>query len=492
MTLGMALAASEPVRVAREAIAEEQAWLVGGAVRDALLGREIADVDLAVAPGKERELAQRISAAGGGHAFVFSHQWRTWRVVPPGGGWQVDLTPLHGPEGGGEQVSIEDDLRGRDFTVNAMAMALSATGPVAVPDQLIDPCGGLDDLEARSLQVASPESFSRDPLRVLRAARFAAELGFEVAGPSAELARAEAARAGEPAGERQFVELRALVGGADPVRGLAVLDELRATPAILPELHALRGVGQNPYHHLDVHGHTIEVLKRLLELEHDLEPYAGEHAAELAAILAEPLADELTRGQALRFGALFHDLGKPATRRVGEDGRVLFLGHDQVGAEIVSGLCRRLRTSNRLSSYLEDICRHHLLLGFLVHSRPLSRRATYDYLVTTAPDSACVTLLTIADRLATQGERTRREAIEAHLELARELVGEALAWRRRGPPKPAIRGDELAAELQIDPGPELGRLLRELEAAAFTGEATTREQALAVARRLVQDTDAAG
>jgi poly(A) polymerase len=106
----------------------------------------------------------------------------------------------------------------------------------------------------------------------------------------------------------------------------------------------------------------------------------------------------------------------------------------------------------------------------------------WEYLRATEPESVDVTLLTVADRLATQGERTRPEAIGAHLELAREMIAEGLAWRRDGPPKPPIRGDELAAELGIEAGPELGRLMTEIEAAQFAGEVSTREDAVALAR----------
>ena len=477
MSLGERLEASAPVRVARDALSGEEAWIVGGAIRDALLGRGFRDLDLSVAPGSEREVAQRVAAAAGGHAFVFSREWRTWRAAWPDGAVHVDVTPVHGG-------SIEDDLRGRDFTVNSMALAIAAANRSATADDLVDPFGGVADAAARSLRATSRESFSSDPLRVLRAARLVAELRFEVAAPSAELARAEASRAGEPAGERQLAELAALVASADPLAGLRTLDELGATSSILPELERLRGVEQNPYHHLDVHGHTIEVLARLLAVERDLDAYAGEHAEAVREVLGEPLADGLTRGEALRLGAVFHDVGKPETRSINEEGRILFIGHDRAGARIVGEMCGRLRSSRRLRSYLQGICLNHLRLGFLVHERPLSPRSVYDYLLATDPDSVCVTLLTIADRLATQGERTRSEAIESHLELARRMLGEALAWRRDGRPRAPVAGDELAAALEIEPGPELGRLLGELEAAVFAGEATTREEAIELARSL--------
>jgi poly(A) polymerase len=218
------------------------------------------------------------------------------------------------------------------------------------------------------------------------------------------------------------------------------------------------------------------VLERLIELE------AGAEGA-LREQLDEPLADELPRGVAARRAALLHDIGKPATHDVRDDGRVTFMGHDRLGEEMVREISRRLRTSERLSRFLQAVTRHHLVLGFLVHERPLDRRAVHRYLKRTAPVEVEVTLLSCADRLATRGKNAER-AIDAHLELAHELMPAALEWRRNGPPRLPIRGDELAAELGIEPGPELGRLLAELEEAAYAGEISDRDDAVELGRRL--------
>src|SRR5262249_10367258 len=197
------------------------------------------------------------------------------------------------------------------------------------------------------------------------AARLAAELGLEIEPETMRLARAAAPSAADPAGERQLAELRQLLGGPDPLRGLALLDELDLTAGVLPEVERLRGVEQGPNHHLDVHGHTLAVLEHTLEVEADLGRFAGDRAEEAAALLAEPLADEMSRGTALRFGALLHDIGKPDTRaEVG--GFVGFRGHDRSGAEIVRAICDRLRASRRLSQHLQGLTLHHLRLGFLV------------------------------------------------------------------------------------------------------------------------------
>jgi poly(A) polymerase len=203
-------------------------------------------------------------------------------------------------------------------------------------------------------------------------------------------------------------------------------------------------------------------------------------------VLDEPLADELTRGEALRFGALLHDIGKPATYSVREDGRVTFVGHDRLGQDMVRDICRRLRTSDRLSRFLEGLTRHHLVLGFLVRRRPLDRREVYRYLRRTSPVEVEVTLLSCADRLATRGKNAER-AIDAHLELARELMPAALDWRSSGPPRLPLRGDELAREAGIEPGPELGRILEELQEAAYAGEVASRDEAVALARQLRQN-----
>jgi putative nucleotidyltransferase with HDIG domain len=471
VTLADRLSASPTVDSVRRALeGGEDAWIVGGAVRDAALDRAVGDLDLAVAadPGAA---AKAIARNGGGHAFELSAEFETWRAVAVDHAWQVDVAALRG-------AGIEADLAERDFTIGAVAIPLGGGDP-------LDPHGGLADLDRRVLRAVGERSFSADPLRLLRAARLATELELEIDAATVALARREAGRAAEPAGERQLAELRRLLGSHDPLRGLALLDELSLTAVVLPELEALRGVEQGPNHHLDVHGHTLAVMERTLEVEADLRRFAGERADETRALLDEPLADGMTRGTALRFGALLHDIGKPATR--GErDGYVTFIGHDRDGAEIVGGIFKRLRASRRLARHLQGLTLHHLRLGFLVHEAPLPPRRVHEYLRATEPVTADVTLLTVADRLSARGGGpfATEEMIEAHLRLAREMLAAALDWRRQGPPTPLLRGDEMAAELGIAEGPEVGRLLAELEAAQYAGEVSTGEEALRFARRL--------
>jgi len=434
-------------------------------VRDRLLGRPTDDLDLVLA-GDLGAAARRLGRAASAAAFELSEAHGAWRVV--GEGWQVDITPLHGG-------SVEADLRRRDFTINALGEPLAG-------GELVDPTGGAEDLRRRRVRMVSPQAFVDDPLRVLRLARVACELGFDAEAASVRAARERAPGLQRVAGERLFFELRRIVVAEAALAGLRLMEEVGATDVVLPELSALHGVEQTRFHHLDVHDHTLAVLGGVIELQRDPAATVGpEHGGAVAALLDEPLAESLSRGGALRLGALLHDAAKPTTRAVTPEGRVTFLGHDEVGARMAEEVLGRLRSSERLRRHVADLTRHHLRLGFLVHERPLSLRVLHRYLRACDPVEVDVTLLSLADRLATRGANAQ-PAIAAHTELTREVLGAALRWRAQGPPAPVLRGDELARELSLAPGPAIGELLDELAEAQYAGEITDRAGAVAYLR----------
>ncbi|MBI5104196.1 MAG: HD domain-containing protein [Solirubrobacterales bacterium] len=456
---------SDALAAAREALAGARAWVVGGAVRDALLGRDVDDVDVVV-DGDVAAAAKALGRHAGGPAFALSDTFGAWRVIGPDRRWQVDLMPV---QGGG----LHADLARRDFTVNAMAEPLAGGA-------LEDPFHGREDLAARRLRMVTPIAFDDDPLRVLRLARFACELGFGTDPGTVEAARHAARAIADVAGERVFAELRRVVAADTALDGLALMDDLGLTAHVLPELAAMRGVAQNRYHHLDVHDHTLAVLEEAIRLEREPAAVLGDDAvgARVRAFLAEPFADGLTRGGALRFGALLHDVAKPETQARDEHGEVLgFPGHAELGACEAREVLARLRTSERLRAHVAALTRHHLGLGFLTHRAPLQRRDLFKYLMKTQPVPVDVSLLSIADRLATRG-RKAQEAIERHLALARVVLPEALDFDPRA--APLVRGDELAAALGVQPGRELGRLLLEVAEARFAGEVATRDEAVAL------------
>jgi putative nucleotidyltransferase with HDIG domain len=460
-------ARASALELAREVLRGSACWVVGGAVRDELLGAApSSDLDLVIA-GEVAPAARALARAAGAKAFSLSDDFGAWRVAARARGWQADFNPLRGE-------TLAADLLLRDFTINAIAQPLEG-------GELIDPLGGAADLAARQLRIVAPDALADDPLRTLRLVRFACELGLEADRQTREAARAAAPGLARISGERIYAELRRVLASEQPGAGMRLALELGLCAVVLPELELLRGVAQSRYHHLDVLEHTLAALDCAVELQRDPAAFLGlEHAEAVRRLLARPLADSLTRGDALRFGALVHDIAKPQTQAVAPDGRVGFPAHDRVGAGIARAILARLRAAEPMRAHVAALTLNHLRLGFLVPHAPLGRRELYGYLDACDPVWADVTLLSVADRLATRGARSE-EAIERHLELARSVIGEALAWQRHGRPPALVRGDQLAAALGVSPGPLLGELLAAIAEQAFTGELNSPQDAIAFA-----------
>ena len=425
----------------------EGAWIVGGAVRDALLHRRSDDLDVAVAGDPER-FARTLAGALGGAAFSYSERFSAWRVACQGG--HVDVAPLRG-------ATIEDDLRGRDFTINALARPL--TGESAA---LVDPCGGLADLRARRLAPCTAGAFDDDPVRVVRLARLRYEFDLS---PAPGLEAAAAAAAGALAGaspERLQHELSTLLGGRSAAVALRCLDDLGALVVALPELTACHGVTQNPYHHLDVFDHTLEALAFLPQVVAVLGGVRylapGNETGLAGAPALAPLA----------WAVLLHDVGKPAARRVDDGGRVTFFSHDRIGEGLVRDVCRRLRVSRRFEEFLADLVRQHLRLGFLVREMPLTRRALVRFRHDVEPFVFEAIALSMADRVATRGERTPPQSLARHFRIARDVFGDTPA-----PPRRLLDGAQVMALLGLAEGAAVGRALDVLQEEIDCGVVTT-------------------
>ena len=441
-------AAADPV-----AARSEGAWLVGGAVRDAALHRLCDDVDLVVA-GDAEVFARSLADALGGSAFSFSDRFPAWRVACEGG--HVDVAPLRA-------ASIEDDLRARDFTVNALARPLGVSSGV-----LVDPCGGLADLRARRLALCSPGALADDPVRVVRLARLRSELDLVLTPGLEEAARAAAPGLAAVSPERLEHELSILLGLPEAAAATRCLADTGALEAALPEVAACRGVTQNVYHHLDVFDHTIEALAFLPEIVAAL---GGERFLAPPALAGLPCAPPLAP---LAWAVLLHDIGKPAARRVDGDGRVTFFSHDRVGEELSRDVCRRLRMSRRFEQFVADLVRQHLRLGFLVREMPLTRRALVRFRHDVEPFVFEAIALSLADRVATRGERTPPQSLARHFRIARDVFGDT-----PGAPRRLLRGDEVMTLLGLSQGAEVGRALEVLQEEIDCGLVTTPEQARA-------------
>ena len=469
---------------AADAAAPGRAWLVGGALRDLLLGDAAPlDLDLAV-DGDPAPVAKAVSDALRAPRFALSDRFGGYRVTAATG-LQVDVMPLH-PDG------LRADLLRRDLTVNALALSLGdADGwPHIRRSALVDEHGGLADLDGRVLRACGPDAMREDPLRVLRIARMVAgPEPWRLDGETVQLAREAAAGLDVVAGERIGYEIRGVLAGAQPLEGLAALTRVGGTSAVLPEVSALDGVTQSRYHHLDVGGHTREVLEHTLRLETQLAAFVDDDSAAWIERRAdEEIGGGWTVRDAMRFGALLHDIAKPQTRMFYEErGMIGFPNHDSVGEQVAGEILERLRAPRKVVKAVQSLTLNHLRLGFLVHAQPLSSDDVYAYLRRCEPMEAEVTVLALADRLATRGRRAE-EAIEAHASLTRELLPAAIRWREAGgAPAPLLDGRELMAQLDRGSGPWLADALEAQRRARFIDPQLTTGAALELARAAAAD-----
>src|SRR6267142_49037 len=423
------------------------AALVGGAIRDTVLGRAVADVDVAV-PSGALDLARRCAERLAGTCVVLDAERGAARVVTDGG-LTLDLTDFRAP-------SLEGDLAARDFTVDALAVPLApllARGRAAI----VDPTGGLADLKARRLRPAGAGVLADDPLRALRGVRLEATLGLRLTPAAARAARLAAPGLRRVSPERVRDELLGLLG------------------VVLPEVEAMRLTKQPAPHRFNVLEHSLRAVAgcdRLLARLDALAPY-GE---ELAAHVAEPLGGGARRDAALKLAALLHDVSKPETRRrVG--GRVRFFEHDVLGARRARALGERLRLPERVTAVVERLVRHHLRPMHLGHAAAITSRARYRFYRDLREDTRDLLLLVLADAAAVTGASPL--ATWRRAGVVRELFA---GWseQREAATRPALlRGEDVMARFSLEPGPRVGWLLAQAREAQDLGRVRSREEALA-------------
>ncbi|WP_051992281.1 CCA tRNA nucleotidyltransferase [Mobilicoccus pelagius] len=438
--------------------------LVGGPVRDAFLGRESHDLDLTTSAMPDE--TERILAAWGDATWDMGREFGT--IGARRGATVVEVTTYRADAYDGQTrkpvvafgENLDDDLVRRDFTVNAMALRL--------PDlQFVDPHGGLEDLAGRRLRTpgAAEVSFGDDPLRMMRAARFAAQLGFDVA-PEVRTAMTEMATSlGIVSAERIRDEFSKLMLAADPVTGLRLLVDTGLADVMLPELSVMRETVDEHRRHKDVYEHSLTVLRQAIALE-------GPHDGPPESVPGPDLV--------LRLAAILHDIGKPATRRFEPDGGVTFHHHEVVGAKMAAKRLRALRYDKETVKAVSRLVELHLRFhGY--GSGEWTDSAVRRYVTDAGPLLTRLHRLTRADcttRNRRKAETLRRtyDSLEARIETL--MDAEELKKVR-----PELDGNEIGEILGISPGPVLGRAYKHLLSVRLDqgpiGKDAAREELLA-------------
>ncbi len=473
---------------------EQEIYLVGGAVRDLLINRLSRDFDFAL-PSNGISFARTIARQLQADYMTLDDERGTGRVIvtePDGSRIFLDFASYRGD-------SLDADLRGRDFTINALAYDLRN-------DTIIDPLEGASDLRAKRIRACAPTSFSDDPVRILRAVRMAAGFGFQIEKTSRELMKQAAAQIGRVSPERLRDELFKILEGPKPDASMRALEMLGVLPHLLPELTELRGVEQSEPHVYDVWTHTLAVLGELENILAALRVgYSADDTTDLFTGLltlrlgryreqfAKHFAESLNTDRSVRallfFAALYHDVSKPQTKTFDEEkGRIRFFDHDEQGAEVAAERARAFNLSNDEIQRLRAIIKNHMRIHFHTsrmegENKAPSRKAIYRFFRESGEAGVDLTLLALADLRGTQANTLTQETWSACLDVCRILLENY--WERPeetvAPPR-LLTGDDLIGEFNLRPGPVIGGLLEAIREGQATGKISTREDAIVFAR----------
>ena len=476
------------------------AYLVGGSVRDVLLHVPCTDWDI-VTSGDTPRLTRQLAHALGGHYAHMNDKASRITIKQNQQEILLDISPLRGG-------TIEEDLRLRDFTINAIALPLSEavtslTNETSRP--LLDPLQGHADLANHCLRAVDDAAFKDDPLRMLRAVRFMQRYQLTLEPHTAQMLTHDAALLTRTAPERIHDELQAILQPPGATTCLRFMDSHGLFTTLIPEFIPARGMKQPELHHWDVLEHSLETVGYLEYLATLLQqaPEQIEHSplelngqGDLLAI--QTLLKEAETQQFFSFehltsapmkmAALLHDIGKTTTYTVSEEGDIRFYGHPQAGIPLVQQILRRLSASLQERRLAQQVAGHHMRPGQL--SRDIvTQRAIRRYFVDLGPTGISVALISLADHLAMRGPEPLTVSWERHLATVRVLLNTYIRERERILPPRLIQPDELIRRLNLTPGPIIGKLLEAIAEAQTENRLHSKEEALWLAEEILQNAE---
>lgn len=480
--------------------ADQEIYLVGGAVRDLLLSRVSPDLDFAI-PANGISLARKVANALKADFLPLDEERDTGRVIftdENGSRTFLDFAVYRG-------ANLEEDLRARDFTMNAMAFNLR-------DETLVDPTEGGKDVRAKIIRACSPTSLSDDPVRILRAIRQAAAFNFRIDKDTRELLKQSVGELQRISPERLRDEIFKILKGPKANTCMRALEMLGVFPHLMPELSAMKGVVQSEPHNYDVWTHTLAVLDYLdqvisgLRVGYDAEKtndmftgllglQLGRYREQFAKHFETSLNIDRSQRSLLFFAALYHDVCKPETKTIEESGRTRFFDHDVKGADVAAERLRSFNISNDEIERVQTIIKNHMRIHFFAdrlekEKQAPSRKAIYRFFRDSGVAGVDLVLLGLADVRATRAHALTIETWRVYLEVARTLLENYFERPEEiiAPPR-LLDGKLLMKELDIKPGKIVGQLLESIRENQAEGKIQTLEQALAFAREELAKTE---
>jgi poly(A) polymerase len=353
---------------------------------------------------------------------------------------------------------------------------------------VIDPCGGIEDLDKRIIRMASSESIADDGIRMFRAYRFAATLDFTIHDETFAAIRSSAPTSASVAIERIRDELFKTLSASSSVHHLRAMDDVGLLEQVFPEIAKMRGMEQNDYHHLDVWEHSTLTLE-LFEQNPVPDSLEG-YSSKIEDYLKYESVKGRTRISLLKLAMLLHDVGKPSVKTIDAGGRIRFFDHNREGAEIIEGIAKRLKLATREVLSLVAMVENHMYpLGLSVflrkqRSAKSKTRAMRRFLQRAGDEWMAILLLSFADLRATQGPRRRADDLEMLANLMHEIAH--MYSQKSHPPMPKlVTGSELMREFDLSASPVIGQLLKRVKKAQIDGIIETRDDAMKMVRDLL-------
>jgi poly(A) polymerase len=441
-------------------------YLVGGAIRDFLLKRPTLDFDFIVFSDPDR-FARVFAGAAGGRLVVLDEKEKTYRVVS--GGVEYDFSAPKGKD-------LAADARMRDFTINALfADASVSSSPI------LSPVRGIEDLGRGVIRASSDGVFADDPLRLLRAFRFRAVLGFRIEKKTTARITDRTALIAGVSRERVSDELGKLFAGPNSFAAVSSMDEAGLLTTIFPELGPMKGVVQNRWHTEDVWGHSLAALREIEGITKDPERFFPGRAEEIAGYLDYPLGGGWSRGSLLGLVALAHDVGKPERRFVREDGESAFWGHENLGEEIFGRMAKRILLGKKAVRFAKTLIKNHMRLLSLSVSERVTRRAVARLSRDTGDAVLALLILGLADTLA---GRADQERVAEGVRLIDEIL--TILDESSHRTAPFLNGTEIMEILGIAEGETVGRVKADLSLAQAAGEIRSKRGARAYIRERIK------
>ncbi len=429
-----------------------EGYLVGGAVRDFLMGKTTVDRDIAIVGAEE--FAKKID----GTFIVLDEENKIYRVVLEDKINYLDISELQGG-------NIEEDLLRRDFTINAIAYDLQK-------EEFVDVTGGLNDLKNGVLRHIKNENFEDDPLRILRAFRFISVTGFEMAEELKTAINKYKHLAFNPSKERIMYELLKLFGGKNASKTLILMDEFGLLEKLVPYVTEMKKVPPNTHHHLDLFHHVVETVRNIEELYENSSDSVKQHLDQIDF-------GGFSRINHLKLAGFLHDIGKYSTWTIEENGRHRFIKHDDVGAKMCVPFLRSLKFSKKQIEYISCMIKNHIYPSNVVAAPDLNEKVMMRYLRKMENNVIDNIVLAKADRLSARGEAITEEIINNNLNGLDKLLNFYLEKRETIKPLPKLLSGYEVMELKgIKQSPELGNIIKALNEAQLNGEINTKEEAI--------------